>query len=682
MTYQDVTQISVSYLDAGGEKISWTEDWRAQPFFGYADGDVVLKYCGTTHEDYMQLYNHKDLIMVGRVWLVGEDLIAAYYLIGNGLVRYGMPSRQLIMQCIKKALSKTELLGKRKFYVCTNASHDIEPLTEKKVKQIKTIMINESQMQLLKERNQSYDLCEIGEIVYSVDYDEDEYAEWLEENGTERSEESLKAYIKDESMPMFDIELLDSEYFHHLDYQQMAYYELEDEYGEQIAEQMLNDAIDGKEHSIETAMLFNDDEVDTSDVDAVQEDAMRKLKHGRYHDGARGFILPNGLVVYTESEHNMICQVAGIDSKFDAVEKYNFIRILDSSIDIGGEPSFEQEETLGEVIRSYSDGELYLDLFKDGYEYGVKYTYPEWRRVIADINRYYVEGIKPTGDLNEEDEHSLKDEYVIGSEDTSELNPYYHLEESLDLEYKPSDVDTDSFEKQDELEPHIWHDNLIDEKVRIHLLDIADDFFESLHVSWVEPEDIIIGGSICNYNWSDFSDIDLHIVVDFSKVDERTELVKAYFDSKKNQWADQHDNLKIYKYPVEVYVQDASEDLKSGGIYSLEQDKWLKEPQEDDIHDLTSAEKAKVKMVAASFMTIIDDIEHAIMTSDDKDELGSLKEELGDTYSKLKEKRQSGLDKDGESSLWNIVYKAVRREGYIDKIWELEDTAYDKIMSL
>ena len=68
------------------------------------------------------------------------------------------------------------------------------------------------------------------------------------------------------------------------------------------------------------------------------------------------------------------------------------------------------------------------------------------------------------------------------------------------------------------------------------MLMIADDFFETLNVGWVDIDDIILTGSLANFNWSKFSDVDLHILVDFGEVDENEELVKEYFNSKKNLW--------------------------------------------------------------------------------------------------------------------------------------------------
>jgi len=126
-----------------------------------------------------------------------------------------------------------------------------------------------------------------------------------------------------------------------------------------------------------------------------------------------------------------------------------------------------------------------------------------------------------------------------------------------------------------------------------------------MNITWVKPEGYILTGSICNFNWSEYSDIDLHIVVDFKKVDKRVEFVEEYFKSKKNAWNNEHESLEIYGYKVELYVEDIDAETESGGIYDLEGNEWLKKPNPDDIEEI-GLEKYEIKSMAADFMTQID----------------------------------------------------------------------------
>jgi predicted nucleotidyltransferase len=66
------------------------------------------------------------------------------------------------------------------------------------------------------------------------------------------------------------------------------------------------------------------------------------------------------------------------------------------------------------------------------------------------------------------------------------------------------------------------------EEIREPMLKIASNFIEGLPFD-VKIEDITLTGSLANYNWSSYSDVDLHIIVDFSKIDENYDLVKGFF---------------------------------------------------------------------------------------------------------------------------------------------------------
>ena len=87
-------------------------------------------------------------------------------------------------------------------------------------------------------------------------------------------------------------------------------------------------------------------------------------------------------------------------------------------------------------------------------------------------------------------------------------------------------------------------------------MEIANDFIDGLPFN-VTIQDVRFTGSLANYNWSKYSDIDLHIVVDFEELDDNKELVKEMFDAKRLRWNEHHD-IKIKGYEVELYVEDDS----------------------------------------------------------------------------------------------------------------------------
>ena len=159
-----------------------------------------------------------------------------------------------------------------------------------------------------------------------------------------------------------------------------------------------------------------------------------------------------------------------------------------------------------------------------------------------------------------------------------------------------------SFKIQKELNEKLWVEFELDEDVRKQLLQIGQDFFEGTEIQ-AEVKDIVLCGSLCNYNWSEkYSDYDLHITIDFKDVDEDYDLVEKLCDYAKKVWNEQHD-IKIKGYEVEVCIQDAKimheeiTDGKMGGVYSLLKDKWIKKPVKIDFKPNERMIKEKSKNI-------------------------------------------------------------------------------------
>lgn len=276
--------------------------------------------------------------------------------------------------------------------------------------------------------------------------------------------------------------------------------------------------------------------------------------------------------------------------------------------------------------------------------------------------------------INENDLSTL-DTFKIGFDN----NTYGHV---VDEEISASDVDVSSFNVQESLCPEIWENYTLKSDVRMKLLNIADDFIDYLDINWVKPSDIILTGSICNYNWSEYSDIDLHIMVDFSQVDENLKLLKEYFNSKKTNWNIDHDTILIYGYPVELYVQDVNEKHVSSGVYSLERDEWIIEPDPENV-STDGVDFDVVKKIVASFTNKVDEICEMFENEND-DYMLSLIHNMGKIVLKaIKDCRQQGFEKDGkEMNEGNLVFKALRRNETIQKLYDILHGTYDKMNSL
>lgn len=244
-----------------------------------------------------------------------------------------------------------------------------------------------------------------------------------------------------------------------------------------------------------------------------------------------------------------------------------------------------------------------------------------------------------------------------------------------------NEVDLSSFKIHDGLSGKIWDkDATLKRDVRLELLDIADNFINEIGFD-LEVEDIVLCGSICNYNWSYESDIDLHILVDYKGLDDNIELVTAFFKTKKQEWCESHD-IRIKGFDVEVYVQDTSEEPKSGGVYSLNTDKWLKKPTKDDFSnfDYDNKQVSDVCDEVIDFVQVLQDrFERCDGDKYVSRKVNDYTQRLIDTLITL---RRKGLAKNGESSLCNLAYKALRRNSAIDKLFDLNAKSYDAIHSI
>lgn len=235
-----------------------------------------------------------------------------------------------------------------------------------------------------------------------------------------------------------------------------------------------------------------------------------------------------------------------------------------------------------------------------------------------------------------------------------------------------------SFDAQEELNPKIWKEKngkySMDPKVRENLLEIANLFIDFLGVD-VLITDIIMIGSLVNYNWSKYSDIDLHIVINYGQFPDNTkDLYVEFFDLKKVIFNDRHD-IKIFGYDVECFVQDEVETTFSSGIYSVYYDMWVNEPKKIGTKNI---DLNLVKEKAEQWMRVIDGVVDNI-----KDETPETIKSLIKKYKqKLKKFRNCGLEKGGELSVENLVFKLLRRNGYIGKLYDIPTEVVDKKLSM
>jgi len=240
-----------------------------------------------------------------------------------------------------------------------------------------------------------------------------------------------------------------------------------------------------------------------------------------------------------------------------------------------------------------------------------------------------------------------------------------------DLDFGP-DFNTNLLKPKDSLFPKFWKSGGLNPIVSRKLIEIAEGVVKSLDLDH-EPEDLTITGSIASYNWHSLSDIDLHIMLDFSEINEDMNLVKRMLDQTRINWNKKH-NIKIAEKEVEIYFQHYTEPHEANGIWSLTLDKWLAMPVKLDPEiDLKNTEK-KAEAVAQS-------IEH-LFEIFKKEKFKEAYKYAGFIKDKIARMRSSGLSDEGIYSPENLAFKMLRNAGYLEKLSSLKIEAYDKMMSV
>ena len=232
----------------------------------------------------------------------------------------------------------------------------------------------------------------------------------------------------------------------------------------------------------------------------------------------------------------------------------------------------------------------------------------------------------------------------------------YLREEDLTLEY------------HDTLNPKIWDGDQLKPEVQAKLLQIAKKWAVFAKIPDFAVTDIILVGGNANYNWTKFSDLDLHVVVNREDLADCPDLLDDYLQNKKQLWALVHD-ITIYGHDVELYAQDKETPYpKKQGVYSVKGKTWIAKPKLEDVDFRGPALLAKVKQYTERIETLIS-------TNAEDESFSKLKE-------KFKNMRSSGLKKIGEFSMENLLFKELRNRGVIDKMTQYLRSRQDEKLSL
>lgn len=209
-------------------------------------------------------------------------------------------------------------------------------------------------------------------------------------------------------------------------------------------------------------------------------------------------------------------------------------------------------------------------------------------------------------------------------------------------------------EYHDVLNPKLWENNQLIPEIKNKLIEIYQTFINKLKENEIPIEviDVLLLGSNAAYNYTDYSDIDLHIITDFNDIPLNDTLTQLFYNNEKSKFNDDYD-INIKGLPVELYIEDIDAGNKSEGVYSLLQDKWLKfpeynPPQEVDYSFLLDVYKNKIS--------------EAINSNNS--------ENIKNVINEIKMLRKMSLMDGGIYSKGNLVFKELRNDGSIGNLYD------------
>ena len=213
-----------------------------------------------------------------------------------------------------------------------------------------------------------------------------------------------------------------------------------------------------------------------------------------------------------------------------------------------------------------------------------------------------------------------------------------------------------------------WVGDSLKPEVNEALMKFAEAFAAYVDLDERAIVDVLLLGGNAGYNYTQYSDLDVHIVVDPKFIpDCEPDLLDQYYMDKKTLWELTH-NVTIYGVKAEPYIERPKVTRKkSQGVYSLMKKTWIQEPEKVE----GEVEEKEMEKKVNNFKTKID----AFIKNENVDGLREL-------VKKLRDSRSVSLQKYGEYGFENMVFKELRNQGYIDKVRTVVVNLKSKNLSL
>ena len=227
----------------------------------------------------------------------------------------------------------------------------------------------------------------------------------------------------------------------------------------------------------------------------------------------------------------------------------------------------------------------------------------------------------------------------------------------------------ESVEIHDTLNPKIWTDeNKLIPEVRDKIIRIAKEFKDQLTYDNVALKviDIWLLGSNANYNYNEDSDLDIHLIADesFDCHDKHLPIIYQAYKTLFNRKY----HITIKGIDVELYVENKDQLTNvSSGIYSLKKG-WIRKPSRYQIPDID--QNAVDEMFNRWENRYFD-----ITLNPTLDKIDNYIDDIYDL-------RINSIKEDGEFGIGNLVFKEIRRFGYLEDLKNLRTDLMTKELSL
>ena len=244
----------------------------------------------------------------------------------------------------------------------------------------------------------------------------------------------------------------------------------------------------------------------------------------------------------------------------------------------------------------------------------------------------------------------------------------YHLTGMLVEKLVETYLD-ENVEIHDTLNPNIWSDtNELLPEIEKKIQAIVNIFVEQLKEDEIDliVDDIYLVGSNANYNYTPESDLDIHIIAD-ETTDCSSEHLPLIYNAYKRLFNNNYD-ITLNGVNAEIYVENKDKISNvSSGVYSLNNG-WIKKPT---ISDIPKIDESKLEK-------LIQEYEDKYLDIEDNPSIEAIETFIDDIY----EIRTNSIAKDGEFGIGNLMFKEIRRLGYLDNLKDLKNKLISKELSL